>query len=86
MNTAEGLNGEEEEEEEQQPPSLEALVESITFLVGTPHNYSVTEPPPPAPQDDAAQASATAEEEDAVQRLASTVSAAVDYAPSPEEV
>lgn len=80
LNTAETLD---EDGNDLGPPSLEGLTDSITALVGTPHNYSVEDPTPPH-QDDAPPP--TVEEEEAVQQLASTAGRAADLAPSLEEV
>lgn len=75
------LNTAEAADEDEETPTLNTLTDSITYVVGNPHNYSVTDAPPQQNVE-----ASVPEEDDSVQQLASTVSRSADYAPSPEEV
>ena len=68
-------------DEDEEAPTLNTLTDSITYVVGNPHNYSVTDAPPQQNVE-----ASVAEVDDSVQQLAGTVSRSADYAPSPEEV
>ena len=75
------LNTAEAADEDEETPTLNTLTDSITYVVGNPHNYSVTDAPPQQFVE-----ASVPEVDDSVQQLASTVSRSADYAPSPDEV